>query len=38
LAVPVLVDIGKVLVQGEARESAMADAAEELMREALGAK
>jgi ATP-dependent Lhr-like helicase len=38
LAVPVLVDIGKVLVQGEGRESAMADAAEELMREALGAK
>ncbi len=37
LAVPVLVDIGKVPVHGEARESAMADAADELMREALGA-
>lgn len=36
LAVPVLVDIGKVPVHGEARESAMADAADELMREALG--
>ncbi|MDO8358929.1 MAG: DNA ligase-associated DEXH box helicase, partial [Devosia sp.] len=37
LAVPVLVDIGKELVQGEARESAMADAADELLREAMGA-
>jgi ATP-dependent Lhr-like helicase len=36
LAVPVLLDIGKVPVFGEARESAMADAADELMREALG--
>ena len=36
LAVPVLVDIGKVPVHGEARESAMADAAEELIREATG--
>jgi ATP-dependent Lhr-like helicase len=36
LAVPVLVDIGKVRVDGEARESAMADAADELLREALG--
>jgi ATP-dependent Lhr-like helicase len=38
LAVPVLVDIGKVPVHGEARESAMADAADELMREAMGTK
>lgn len=38
LAVPVLVDIGKVPVHGEARESAMADAADELMREALGSE
>ncbi|MHB1110405.1 MAG: helicase-related protein, partial [Devosia sp.] len=37
LAVPVLVDIGKVPVHGEARESAMADAADELLKEALGA-
>jgi ATP-dependent Lhr-like helicase len=36
LAVPVLLDIGKVPVHGEARESAMADAADELIREALG--
>jgi ATP-dependent Lhr-like helicase len=36
LAVPVLVDIGKVPVYGEARESAMADAADELIKEALG--
>ena len=36
LAVPVLLDIGKVSVPGEARESTMADAAEELMREAMG--
>jgi ATP-dependent Lhr-like helicase len=38
LAVPVLVDIGKVPVFGEARDSAMADAADELLREALGTK
>lgn len=38
LAVPVLVDIGKVPVQGEARESAMADAADELLKEAMGAR
>jgi ATP-dependent helicase Lhr and Lhr-like helicase len=37
LAVPVLVDIGKVPVYGEARDSAMAEAADELLREALGA-
>ena len=36
LAVPVLIDIGKVSVFGEARESAMADAADELIREATG--
>ncbi|HEY0920756.1 MAG TPA: ligase-associated DNA damage response DEXH box helicase [Devosia sp.] len=36
LAVPVLVDIGKVPVHGEARESAMADAAAELLAEAMG--
>jgi ATP-dependent helicase Lhr and Lhr-like helicase len=36
LAVPVLLDIGKVPVDGEARESAMADAADELIREAMG--
>ena len=36
LAVPILLDIGKVPVPGEARESAMADAAEELIREAMG--
>jgi ATP-dependent Lhr-like helicase len=36
LAVPVLLDIGKTAIFGEARESAMADAAEELMREAVG--
>jgi ATP-dependent helicase Lhr and Lhr-like helicase len=36
LAVPVLLDIGKVPVYGEARESAMADAAAELIREAMG--
>ena len=36
LAVPVLLDIGKTPIFGEAREGAMADAAEELMREALG--
>lgn len=38
LAVPVLLDIGKIPVHGEARESAMADAAEELMREALATR
>jgi ATP-dependent Lhr-like helicase len=38
LAVPVLVDIGKVRIDGEARDSAMADAADELLREALGTK
>jgi ATP-dependent Lhr-like helicase len=36
LAVPILLDIGKTAIFGEARESAMADAAEELMKEALG--
>jgi ATP-dependent Lhr-like helicase len=36
LAVPVLLDIGKTPIFGEARESAMADAADELMKEALG--
>ena len=36
LAVPVLVDIGKVPVFGEARDSALAEAADELLREALG--
>jgi len=36
LAVPVLLDIGKVPVAGEARESAMVDAADELIREAMG--
>ncbi len=36
LAVPILIDIGKVMIHGEARESAMADAAEELFREARG--
>ncbi len=35
LAVPVLLDIGKTPIAGEARESAMADAADELFREAL---
>lgn len=34
LAVPVMLDIGKEPIFGEARESAMADAAEELLREA----
>ena len=37
LAVPILLDIGKEPIFGEGRESAMADAADELMREALGA-
>ena len=36
LAVPILLDIGKTPIFGEAREGAMADAADELMREALG--
>ena len=36
LAVPVMLDIGKEPIFGEARESAMADAAEELLREAVG--
>jgi ATP-dependent Lhr-like helicase len=36
LAVPVMLDIGKEPIFGEARESAMADAAEELLREAAG--
>ena len=36
LAVPILLDIGKTPIFGEARDSAMVDAAEELMREALG--
>ena len=36
LAVPVLLDIGKTPIFGEGRESAMADAAEELIKEALG--
>ena len=36
LAVPVLLDIGKTPIFGEAHESAMADAADELIREALG--
>ncbi|MCP8885287.1 ligase-associated DNA damage response DEXH box helicase [Devosia sp. XJ19-1] len=36
LAVPILLDIGKEPVFGEARESAMADAAAELIQEAMG--
>ncbi len=36
LAVPILLDIGKTPIFGEARDSAMVDAAEELMREAMG--
>ena len=36
LAVPVLLDIGKTPIFGDGRESAMAYAAEELIREALG--
>jgi ATP-dependent Lhr-like helicase len=36
LAVPILLDIGKTPIFGEAREGAMADAADELMREAMG--
>ncbi|MDB5473725.1 MAG: ligase-associated damage response box helicase [Devosia sp.] len=35
LAVPIMLDIGREPIYGEARESAMADAADELMREAL---
>lgn len=35
LAVPVLLDIGKVPIFGEGRESAMADAADDLIREAM---
>ncbi|HTM76833.1 MAG TPA: DNA ligase-associated DEXH box helicase, partial [Devosia sp.] len=38
LAVPVMLDIGKEPIFGEGRESAMADAADELLREALGQK
>ena len=37
LAVPILLDIGKTPIFGEARDSAMVDAAEELIREAMGA-
>jgi ATP-dependent Lhr-like helicase len=36
LAVPVMLDIGREPIYGEGRESAMAEAADELMREALG--
>ena len=36
LAVPILLDIGREPIFGEGRESAMADAADELIREALG--
>ena len=36
LAVPVMLEIGKEPIFGEARETAMAEAADELMREALG--
>ncbi|KKB08156.1 ligase-associated DNA damage response DEXH box helicase [Devosia chinhatensis] len=36
LAVPVMLDIGKEPIFGEGRESAMAEAAEELLREAVG--
>jgi ATP-dependent Lhr-like helicase len=38
LAVPILIDIGKTPVLGEARDSAMADAADELIKEAIGEK
>lgn len=38
LAVPILLDIGKEPIFGEGRESAMADAAEELLREAMGTR
>jgi ATP-dependent Lhr-like helicase len=36
LAVPVMLDIGKEPIFGEGREGAMAEAADELLREALG--
>jgi ATP-dependent Lhr-like helicase len=36
LAVPILLDIGKEPIYGEAREGAMRDAADELIREAMG--
>ncbi|KKC35275.1 helicase [Devosia epidermidihirudinis] len=36
LAVPLMLDIGKEPIFGEGRESAMADAADELIREAMG--
>lgn len=36
LAVPVMLDIGREPIFGEGRESAMAEAAEELLREAMG--
>ena len=36
LAVPILLDIGREPIFGEGRESAMAEAADELIREALG--
>jgi ATP-dependent Lhr-like helicase len=36
LAVPVMLDIGREPIFGEARETAMADAADELIREAMG--
>jgi ATP-dependent Lhr-like helicase len=36
LAVPILLDIGKEPIFGEARESAMAEAADELLRESMG--
>lgn len=36
LAVPVMLDIGKEPIFGEGRESAMAEAADELLREAMG--
>ena len=38
LAVPVMLDIGKEPIFGEGRESAMEDAAEELLRESLGTR
>jgi ATP-dependent Lhr-like helicase len=37
LAVPILLDIGREPIYGEGRESAMAEAADELIREAMGA-
>ncbi|QQR38600.1 ligase-associated DNA damage response DEXH box helicase [Devosia rhizoryzae] len=36
LAVPILLDIGREIIHGEGRESAMAEAADELIREAMG--